>query len=51
MVCPIISADDLVRVFPEADYHIINDAGHSAFEPGIRTKLIETMEKLKMRFR
>ena len=51
MVCPIVSADDLVRVFPEADYHIINDAGHSAFEPGIRAKLIETMEKLKTRFR
>jgi proline iminopeptidase len=50
-VCPIISADDLVRVFPEADYHIVNDAGHSAFEPGIRAKLIETMEKLKVRFR
>ena len=51
VVCPIVSADDLVRIFPEADYHIINDAGHSAFEPGIRAKLIETMEKLKLQFR
>ena len=51
MVCPIVSADDLVRVFPEATYHIVNDAGHSAFEPGIRAKLIETTEKLKARFR
>ena len=51
VVCPIVSADDLARVFPEADYHIINDAGHSAFEPGIRAKLIETMEKLKSQFR
>ena len=51
VVCPIISADDLVRAFPEADYHIVNDAGHSAFEPGIRAKLLETMEKLKVRFR
>ncbi|MCY7389738.1 MAG: prolyl aminopeptidase [Burkholderiales bacterium] len=51
MVCPIISADDLARAFPEADYHIIDDAGHSAFEPGVRAKLIETMEKLKARFR
>jgi proline iminopeptidase len=50
VVCPIVSADDLVRVFPEADYHIINDAGHSAFEPGTRAKLIETMERLKARF-
>ncbi|MFN6169802.1 MAG: prolyl aminopeptidase, partial [Burkholderiales bacterium] len=44
VVCPIVSADDLARAFPEAEYHIINDAGHSAFEPGTRAKLIETME-------
>ena len=50
VVCPIVSADDFVRAFPEADYHIINDAGHSAFEPGTRAKLIETMERLKPRF-
>lgn len=49
-VCPIVSADDLARAFPEADYHIIPDAGHSAFEHGIRSKLIETMERLKVRF-
>ena len=50
VVCPIVSADDLVRVFPEADYHIVNDAGHSAFEPGTRQRLIEAMESLKPRF-
>ncbi len=49
-VCPIVSADDLARAFPEADYHIIPDAGHSAYEPGTRAKLIETMERLKLRF-
>ncbi len=49
-VCPIVSADDLTRAFPEADYHIINDAGHSAFEPGTCAKLVETMEQLKTRF-
>lgn len=50
VVCPIVSADDLVQAFPEAAYHIINDAGHSAFESGTRAKLIETMERLKVRF-
>ncbi len=50
VVCPIVSADDLSKAFPEAEYHIINDAGHSAFEPGTRAKLIETMERLKARF-
>ena len=50
MVCPIISADELARAFPEADYQIVPDAGHSAFEPGIRARLVATMEKLKLRF-
>lgn len=48
MVCPITSADDLARAFPEASYHVIDDAGHSAFESGTRQRLIETMEKLKV---
>ena len=50
VICPIISADELAHAFPEAAYHVINDAGHSAFEPGTRAKLIETMEQLKARF-
>jgi proline iminopeptidase len=49
MVCPIVSADDLARAFPEADYQIVPDAGHSAFEPGIRARLIEATERLKTR--
>ena len=51
MVCPIVSADDLARAFPEGEYHIVKDAGHSAFEPGIQAKLIEATEKLKARFK
>ena len=47
MVCPIVSADDLHRAWPEAEYRIIDAAGHSAFEPGIRVALISAMEKLK----
>ena len=50
MVCPIVSADELSRAFPEADYQIVDDAGHSAFEPGIRARLVAAMEKLKTRF-
>jgi proline iminopeptidase len=48
-VCPIVSADDLVQAWPEAEYHIIDDAGHSAFEPGIRKALIEATELCKVR--
>ncbi len=50
MVCPIVSADTLARAFPEAEYTIVDDAGHSAFEPGTRARLIAAMEKLKARF-
>ena len=41
VVCPITTAWDLQRVWPEADFHIIPDAGHSMTEPGIRSMLIE----------
>ena len=41
IVCPMVSAWDLHRAWPEADFHIIQDAGHSMTEPGIRKKLIE----------
>lgn len=50
-VCPIVSADDLMQVWPEAEYHIIDDAGHSAFEPGIRKALIAATDKFKARLR
>jgi proline iminopeptidase len=46
-VCPIVSADDLHRVWPEAEYHIIPDAGHSAWEPGICAALVRACEKFK----
>jgi proline iminopeptidase len=48
LVCPIVSADDLARAWPEAKYVIVPDAGHSAMEPGIRAALIAAMEGLKV---
>jgi proline iminopeptidase len=47
MVCPAVSADDLARVWPEAQYVVVPDAGHSAMEPGIRAALVEAMERFK----
>ena len=47
MVCPIVTAQDLHAAWPEAEYRIIDDAGHSAFEPGIRAALVEAMERFK----
>jgi proline iminopeptidase len=46
-VCPTATADDLHRAWPEAEYHVVADAGHSAFEPGIRSRLVGAMEKFK----
>jgi len=47
MVCPIVSADELARAWPEAEYIIVPDAGHSAMEPGIRARLVAATEKLR----
>ena len=46
-VCPIISADDLHRAWPEAEYHIVPDAGHAAWEPGICKQLVAACEQFK----
>lgn len=48
-VCPITTADDMIRAWPEAEYVIVPDAGHSAFEPGISTALIEATNRFKAR--
>lgn len=47
VVCPIVSADALHRRWPEADYVVVPDAGHSAMEPGIRTALVAATERFK----
>jgi len=40
VVCPATSAWDLHRAWPEAQLHIIPDAGHSISEPGIVDALV-----------
>lgn len=47
VVCPPTSAYDLVSAWPDARLKIIDDAGHSATEPGIMRALIEAMDSLK----
>jgi proline iminopeptidase len=49
MVCPIVTADELHRRWPEADYVVVPDAGHSAMEPGIRAALVRATERFKLR--
>jgi proline iminopeptidase len=50
MVCPIRSADALARAWPEAEFVIVPDAGHSAMEPGIREQLVLATDRLRRRF-
>ena len=50
IVCPAVSADDLHRAWPEAEYEVVADAGHSAFEPGIRSRLLAATQRFKARF-
>lgn len=45
VVCPITSAWDLHRAWPEAELHVVPDAGHSAFEPGIQARLVEVTDR------
>ena len=45
MVCPIATADELHRAWPEAEYVIVPDAGHAAGEPGIRTALLNATDR------
>jgi proline iminopeptidase len=44
-VCPIVSADELARAWPEARNVIVPDAGHSAFEPGIARELVAACDR------
>ena len=45
VICPVATADALHEAWPEAEYKIIPEAGHSAMEPAIRAALIEATRK------
>jgi proline iminopeptidase len=45
VICPVATAWELHRAWPEARLDIVRDAGHSAFEPGIRSALIEATDR------
>ncbi|PPC84479.1 MAG: prolyl aminopeptidase [Methylotenera sp.] len=47
MVCPPITAWELKRAMPHAEFSLIDDAGHSAMEPGTTSALIAATEKFK----
>lgn len=45
VVCPMISAWELHQAWPEAEFIVIPDAGHSMTEPGIRTALLDASDR------
>ena len=47
VICPMLSAWRLHQAWPEASFHIIPDAGHGAFEPGIASALVRATEQFQ----
>ena len=48
VVCPMISAWELHRSLPAADFEIVQGAGHSMREEGITAKLVEYSNKFSV---
>ena len=51
VVCPMTTAWDLHRAWPEADFCVVPTAGHSAFEPGIVHELVCATDRYARRKR
>jgi len=45
VVCPMQTAWELHRAWPEADFRVVPDAGHSALEPGIAHELVSATDR------
>ena len=47
VVCPMISAWELWRRWPEAELKVVPDAGHAASEPGTTAHLVEATDRFR----
>lgn len=47
VICPIRTAYTLHQLWPEANYISVPDAGHSALDPAIRSRLIEATQNAR----
>lgn len=47
MVCPHTTAHELKQRLPHAQWVLIPDAGHSAWEPGIQAALLDATDKFR----
>lgn len=48
-ICPLEQAFALHQALPEAELHVVRDAGHAALEPGITDNLIKATEQFATR--
>ncbi|MFW1678420.1 prolyl aminopeptidase [Pontibacter sp. JAM-7] len=48
MVCPLNQAHALYQALPDSELHIVRDAGHSAFEPGITDNLVRATDNFAL---
>ncbi|MFW2542821.1 prolyl aminopeptidase [Primorskyibacter sp. 2E107] len=46
MICPPQRAWDLAQAWPNADLHMIRNAGHALSEPGISAELVRIMDRI-----
>jgi proline iminopeptidase len=51
LLCPIVAAEALHDAWPEAEYELIPDAGHSAFEPSIARALVAATNRMAARLK
>jgi proline iminopeptidase len=47
VVCPVMSAWELHRAWPEAELVVVGDAGHSITEPGIASALVAATDRFR----
>jgi len=47
VVCPMTTAWDLHRRWPEADFQVVPDAGHAAIEPGTIDRLVAATDRFR----
>jgi proline iminopeptidase len=47
IVCPPVTAAALARGWPEAEYVVVPDAGHSVREPGITRELLAAVRRMQ----
>jgi len=51
VICPPVSADALARAWPEAEFVVVPDAGHSVREPGTTRELVAAVRRMQAKVR